>query len=351
MMGKSLSCVILALILSFLAAGQIMAAPSPQAYAEWGDRAEEVQFSPAEGVILSGTLLKPSVDSAQSFPVAVFISGTGPSVRGSRFNQTMAKRLTADGIAVLDYDVRGQGRSSGAFTGTINEMQRDVESAVAYLRARPDIDPRRIALVGQSQGGIAGPGVASLDGQIAAVVILSGPVGPRGELFTGIMRSNLSQSGRSSEVVEAVVAATADWMEARSRDLPDPEITRLRKTVVAGFVLVGFSAEQAEGAVSSLDDPILLSMYEVAADEALSKVRAPVLAVYGSRDLTIAADTVIPAAQEALADNAQALVVVVPGVDHRFQRVDAEGQMLEEDTPNSKVIELVGWWLADALTP
>lgn len=95
------------------------------------------------------------------------------------------------------YDKRGLGQSTGTFVDTIPAMERDVAAAVAFLRKRGDIDSRRIALMGISQGAVAAPLVASRDPDIAAVVMLSGPVGRRGELFLGILRGHLGRAGKN----------------------------------------------------------------------------------------------------------------------------------------------------------
>ncbi|MFX7156053.1 CocE/NonD family hydrolase, partial [Acinetobacter baumannii] len=78
------------------------------------------------------------------------IAGTGPWTRGGF--SAIRQRLLESGIAALQYDKRGVGSSTGTFEDTIPVMERDVAAAVAFLRARPDIDPRRIALLGLSQG-------------------------------------------------------------------------------------------------------------------------------------------------------------------------------------------------------
>jgi pimeloyl-ACP methyl ester carboxylesterase len=176
-------------------------------------------------------------------------------------------------------------------------MERDVAAAVAYLRTRRDIDPRRIALVGTSQGAVAAPMVAPRDPMIAAVVMLSGPVGPRGELFLSILRSHLGAAGKSPAQVERVAAAVGAWMEARSRSAETAEVGRLREAAVAAFAGVGFPRSDAGSFVVTLDNPVVLSMFEAAPDRALARVRAPVLAIYGSNDAIIAPALSVAAAR------------------------------------------------------
>jgi pimeloyl-ACP methyl ester carboxylesterase len=225
-------------------------------------------------------------------------------------------------------------------------MERDVAAAVAYLRTRADVDPGRIALLGQSQGAVAAPMVASRDPGIAALVMLSGPVGPRGELFLSILRSNMIAAGKGQADVERVAAAVGRWMEARSRASGAAETGRLRQAAIAAFATIGL----AEGALGVLDTPVVLSMFEAAPDRALARVRAPVLAIYGSKDSIIAPALSVPAAVAALGDNPDALVVEVPGMTHELTRAAGRaGGAAVEDGTMPVATEIVGAWLAGRL--
>jgi hypothetical protein len=88
----------------------------------------------------------------------------------------IADTLTRAGIAVLRVDDRGIGKSTGDHAKwTVTSKADDVRTEVAWLRARADIDPKRIILVGYSEGGLIAPMVAAKDPLIAGVVTLAGP--------------------------------------------------------------------------------------------------------------------------------------------------------------------------------
>lgn len=310
---------------------------------------EEVRFPSDPGIMLAGSLELPRGFGSGPFPVAVIVPGGGAFARGGFVN--IRARLLASGIAILIFDKRGQGRSTGSFVDTIPAMERDVAAAVAFLRTRPDIDGRRIALIGTSQGAVAAPMVASRDPAVAAIVMLSGPVGPRRELFLGILRSHLRRAGKSPGQIEQVAAAVGGWMEARSRRAADAEIARLRQGAIAAFAAAGFSRAEAEGFAATLDNDVVLSMFEAAPDRALAAVRAPVLAVYGSRDDVIAPTQSAAAAEAALANNRDAVVVSVPGMTHVLTRADQDpGEAALQDGTMPVVTDIVGVWLARRLT-
>jgi len=143
-------------------------------------RAEEVNITAPLGHRLVGTLTTP-MQGQGKFPAAVLITGLGPSERNGGQPPWMPLRdladaLTRAGIAVLRVDDRGVGKSTGdhAPSTTFDEAD-DVQTEIAWLRSQPEIDPKRIALVGYSEGGLIAPMVAAKDPLIAAIVTLAGP--------------------------------------------------------------------------------------------------------------------------------------------------------------------------------
>jgi dipeptidyl aminopeptidase/acylaminoacyl peptidase len=142
-------------------------------------RAVDVAIPAPQGHVLAGTLTTPP--GPGPFPAAVLITGLSPHERNNGMPPWMPFRdisdaLTRAGIAVLRVDDRGVGKSTGdhAPSTTFDEAD-DVRTEVAWLRARNDIDGKRIALVGYSEGGLIAPMVAAKDRSIAAIITLAGP--------------------------------------------------------------------------------------------------------------------------------------------------------------------------------
>jgi len=148
--------------------------------------AEEVRIPVGagdSGFELAGTLTLPTV-GAPPYPAVITISGSGlqnrdeeicPLVVGYRPFRQIAERLAREGIAVLRVDDRMVGGSGGDATeATTYDFAEDVHEEIAWLRARPDIDPDRIALVGHSEGGVIAPMVVNYDPTVAALVLMAG---------------------------------------------------------------------------------------------------------------------------------------------------------------------------------
>ena len=100
----------------------------------------------AAGVVLAGTLTLPPPSAGPGpFPAAVLIAGSGPNDRDETILRhklflMLADDLTRRGIAVLRYDKRGIGKSTGNYAlATSRDFAEDAQAAFAYLKAQPRV--------------------------------------------------------------------------------------------------------------------------------------------------------------------------------------------------------------------
>lgn len=145
--------------------------------------AEEVKVHTPAGLTFAGTLTMPQHAAGARVPAVVLITGSGSQDRDERsvslpqwrpFRE-IADTLSRRGIAVLRLDDRGIGGSdAGPATATSADFADDIRAALAWLRTRPDVDPRRLGVVGHSEGGMIAPMVAATDTTLRAVVIIAG---------------------------------------------------------------------------------------------------------------------------------------------------------------------------------
>ena len=141
---------------------------------------QEIEFeNKYANIKLAGTLTLPRTKAP--FPVVVLITGSGPqdrneSLLGHQPFLVLADYLTRQGIAVLRFDDRGVAKSKGHFaTATSEDFATDVLAAVAYLKTRKEINPKKIGLVGHSEGGLIAPMCAVKSPDIAFIVMMAGP--------------------------------------------------------------------------------------------------------------------------------------------------------------------------------
>jgi len=118
-------------------------------------RAEDVTFHASDDVLLSGWLVK----GAPRAPVIVLCHDLGGS-RSALLNSAVS--LNRAGYALLVFDFRGHGLStgSGGFLGV--DEKRDILGAIEFLKSRSDVDGSRLGLWGIGMGAYAGT-LAALD--------------------------------------------------------------------------------------------------------------------------------------------------------------------------------------------
>lgn len=297
-------------------------------------RQEEVRFRNG-AVELAGTLLLPA--GAGPHPAVVFLHGSGPEGRWA--STYLARRFVRAGMAALVWDKRGVGESTGAWeVAGFEDMAGDAAAAVALLRARPDIDGRRVGIHGHSQGGTMAPLAAVRSN--ADFVIGSAASGlPMDEVeiysvgnFVGIP----AMSGEEAALAQAYVATLVDVAyHGASRDSLETIADRARGRE-------WFFESPAP------DDPYWAFSRRIADFDPAAwwrQVDVPVLLVYGSADERVPAERSAAAIAAALesAEN-PATVRILEGADHTF-RVRRPGD--EWPRTAAGYPEAILEWLAD----
>ncbi|UYY77066.1 alpha/beta hydrolase [Sphingomonas sp. R1] len=310
--------------------------------------ATDVRIAVEPSVTLAGTLHLPATHGRARVPLVVLIQGHGPNRRGG-FPE-IVRRLTAHGIAALEYDKRGIGQSTGIYREDVERLTADAAAAVAAMRRRRDIDPRRIALVGHSQGGVIAPAVAAADPRIAGIVMLAGSVGDGLPYLRRAILNQMIVAGRPAAPSATAIDAAITLLQARIDGKDAETIARLRTTVVDRFEAAGFRRPEAEAALAMIDTEETRRATRLRSASDLRALRMPVLAVFASKDPLVVAADEAPEARKALAQNPRGTVVVLEGLSHWFQEGAVTGNQEEVATlgPNAgspRLVALVGDWL------
>ncbi len=145
-------------------------------------KSEEVEYNNTDQSVHFGATLTIPTDKTD-FPTVIIISGSGPQDRdGTMFDHkpylVLADYLTKNGIAVLRVDDRGTGLTNVGNNPTkitSEDFANDVETSLQYLLSRHDINPKKIGLIGHSEGGMIAPMVAANNKKIAFIALLAAP--------------------------------------------------------------------------------------------------------------------------------------------------------------------------------
>jgi uncharacterized protein len=165
------------------------------------EKHEDVQFSNGD-VTLAGTLITPA--TAAKHPAVILVHGSGPATREQIL--PFARFLIRHGLAVLSYDKRGVGGSTGDWnTASFDDLAADVIAAFKYLQTRAEIDGKQIGLLGVSQAGWVMPLAAVRAKDMAFLVSVSGAAIPGTETTIDHAQREMAASGMKPQVVEQIV--------------------------------------------------------------------------------------------------------------------------------------------------
>ncbi len=217
-------------------AGELLARPEPVAYrirfpeegvlelhesateTRWRARRRptrgvELTFE-GEGARLEGTLHLP--EGKGPFPAVVLAHGSEGGQDRHAFD-ALPYVLASRGLAVLAYDKRGCGRSSGSWDVAHDVLADDLIAGIALLRERAEIG-ERIGVIGFSEGAWIAPLAASRCPDIAFVVALCGGALPKSESFLHQAERRLVDQGLSGPALEtALEEPRATLAQSRAR--------------------------------------------------------------------------------------------------------------------------------------
>lgn len=323
---------------------------------------EEVVFQNSKAsVSLAGTLTLPR--GTGPFPIALLLCGSGPhdrdeSLAGHRPFLVLADHLTRQGLAVLRYDKRGIGKSTGSYDqATSEDFANDAEAAIAFLKMRKEIDPQKIGLIGHSEGGILAPMLAARSTDVHWIVLLAGP-GLKGE---DVLLSQSELIARAASLNESQIASSLSFdrqayalvREEKDHAALDNKLNDLVKsTGMAGAMPP--AALQAQFRL--IGSPWFRFFLDYDPVPALQNTKCPVLALNGDKDLQVSSKDNLPVIRKALeaGGNKDFQVTELAGLNHLFQHCQS-GSPTEygaiEETMSPEALNAVSGWILKHVNP
>lgn len=294
-------------------------------------------------------------------PCVLLISGSGMQNRdeelmGHKPFHVLADHLARHGIASLRYDDRGTGESTGDVANvTTDILADDAEWLFNWLRKQPSIDLKRVGIVGHSEGGTIAPIIASRNRNVAFIVMLAGPGVDGASILRQQNRDLYIAGGIDSSLVAIRDAFLKDCFDAIGK-YKDSELDSLYKALASNYSKglsktdrkkIGLSAFEASQMAAQMKMPWMHRFVQLDPTPYLKKVKCPVLALNGSKDLQVSAIENLAAITKSVKPNLLT-VKQLDGLNHLFQHCDKglpSEYMLIEETFAPEALEIISTWI------
>ncbi len=293
----------------------------------------KIESGSAPSVQLAGTLVIPKSDI--KLAAVVLITGSGPQDRDETIVEhkpflIIADHLARQNIAVLRYDDRGVGKSTGDFDKAVTEdFITDAHSAWDYLSKHSRIDPTKIGFLGHSEGSSVAIGVAAENPSVAFLILMAGA----GWDGRKIVVEQTLEMARRQKTRDATLNALRKMMEQHSElsmlNADQKDYEKQVDAIVEDFLTVADvpadTEATAKAALSARLKQLNSAWYRdfLQRDPAkfISQIKQPLLAVWGSEDVQVPATGNRDAMQTALGSPANPLtkLEILPGLNHLLQ--------------------------------
>jgi uncharacterized protein len=353
-----------------LGKGEIpVAKPKPQTpQPPFSYHSEDLEFDNADKTVrLAGTLTYPK--SGNKFPVAILISGSGQqdrdeTIMGHKPFAVIADRLTKLGFAVLRVDDRGIGKSTGEVAKASSaDFAKDVITGIEYLKSRKEIDPKKIGLIGHSEGGLIAPIIAAERNDIDFMILLAGPGIKGAELLAEQGEQLILQGGVSKEAVQNYLPLYKKFIQLSAEGHDSATLNRKGRLAFTTWKqnsnpdlikAIGFTDEKSteailESLISGFSAPWMQFFLASDASLLLEKTSAKVLALNGEKDVQVIAVSNTEGIKKALQKSKSPSyeVKILPGLNHLFQKCTLctvnEYGMLDETFSETALDEMSKW--------
>ena len=236
--------------------------------------------------------------NSQLHPAIVFLVGSGPNSTHTGLytdfvRENLEQIFLQHGVALMYFDKRGVGLSEGRWHRTdLYERADDARAAVQFLQQHPDIDPKRIGVVGHSQGGTVAQILGHLYGDsLAFIASLAAPTYDTQRRITHEYYNGFLCSSEPEEVArdksEKKAISDLNWVNA--------------------FPLIKTWRHLSE-----------LSEFSPAPH--LAQLRLPSYFAFAELDYYVSAEWGVSALKKAAGNSANKTIQVFPGLDHDFRQ-------------------------------
>ena len=327
---------------------------------------EDVTFTNGD-ITLAGTLTLPATSGPH--PAVIVISGSGEQDRNGKVegfiagyepSRFLAEGLTPVGVAVLRFDERGIGESTGDHpSSSTADFAGDVLAAFDYLTTRDDIDDEQIGLIGHSEGSNIVAYAAARHEQVAFAISLAGQgVSGYDVLVEQTVAGATARGATQAEIDEALAIGIMEWdmvlaedwagLEAYTREL----IATYPKILQPDEATLDEMIEQQE--VFAQNWFRFFLSYNPTED--WQRIEKPVLVIFAELDTQITVAQNLEPFTEALENGVTTdyTVITLENTNHLFQLNVETGAPTEykslEPSFTPELMSLIQSWLLEHVT-
>jgi pimeloyl-ACP methyl ester carboxylesterase len=308
-------------------------------------------------------------ESGSKFPAVILITGSGTQDRdetifGHKPFKIIAEYLSARGFAVLRVDDRGAGKTTigkNPKAITSENFAKDVESGINFLKTRTEINPKKIGLIGHSEGGMIAPMVAAHSKDVAYIVLLAG-TGVSGEV---VLQKQLTYQidalpnipvNFKQKYAQYVANVLKAYKQANSQSEALVDLERLTKNWRDSLTTedTKYAGNLANIYYTFKNIAIDWGRFFIRYDPktALFKTKCPVLVINGEKDHQVFPEENLAGIEEGLkkAKNKHYKIVKLEGLNHLFQHsvtgLPQEYPTIKEDFA-PEALQLMSDWLSE----
>lgn len=316
---------------------------------------EQIHFNSADGKIRFGGTF--SFIEGKRSPALVLLSGTGKQDRDftwakHKLFKTMADSLNKAGIAVLRFDDRGTGESTGDYdTASTFDFAQDALAAFHYLLSRKEIDTNLAGLAGHSEGGAAAVIAAGIDPSVRFLISLAGLQVP-GLQALKFQNNRIAETMAPKQNLHRYHSINAIIFDTVYKYINSPLLDQQLRATYAAWKAADdcLFKKNHPGEHDSFRfglEPFARQVqtkwykYQIQYDPALflAELRIPVLGIYGSEDIMIDAGTNLQSLARitGFQEKASVTLVKLPGVNHMLQYCPA--CTMQQSAANTSIID------------
>ena len=337
---------------------QLRRPQTPQPPYRFDEETVTADYTDSHGnkVHLEGTLTYPK--GGGSFPTLVLVSGSGGQNRDEELFQhrpflVIADYLASRGIAVLRYDDRGVGASTGPLdSATTALFSEDAEAMFNALKGNPHVDPNRLGIGGHSEGGAIAPMVAARNKDVKFVVMLAG----QGCTGLDVLLQQNDAIYRAKGINDSLLTIRNACMR-ELLTMPSGSSQKDYKAVIARHT-ANLTKEQVDslglgrGAAATIkqqmDLPWMQAFIRLDPADYLPKVQCPMLALNGCKDCQVLCEPNLKRIEELT--NGRAVCSQQRWLNHLFQHCTTGGPdeyiLIEETFDEYTMMTIADWILA-----